>query len=465
MRRAALALLGTGCAQLLGITDPNGGSGSGDGGAPTSEHIDVPATANRDLDLLFVIDDSPSMADKQQNLADNFPNLISDLNQVTGGLPNLHLGVVTSDLGTTAADGQIGPAIGNGPSSCSGSGKGGKLQVGQVSAGVLNGTFISDVDGGGGLRTKNYTGNLSDVFAAMAHVGDTGCGFEQHLQAAKVALAPGTNTGFLRSSAILAIVILGDEDDCSAQHISLFSTALNPLGPLSSFRCTRFGVTCDQGGATPDDMNTPGAKTGCHSNDSNAQLTSAGDYVEFFKGLKADPSQVIVAAIAGTPTPVSTELDVPPGGGAAVPTLAHSCNFTDASGLSVADPAVRIKQVVDAFPGRGAFSTICQQNLSDPLLTVGEQIRAATGGTACFTGNLADGDTVTPGIQPTCTVADVVGVDSVPLPECDAGATNVPCWQVVQDAAQCPAGGHFELEVQRTVSAPSNDHVVADCAL
>jgi hypothetical protein len=30
------------------------------------EYKDIPVTVNRNLDLLFVIDDSPSMADKQQ---------------------------------------------------------------------------------------------------------------------------------------------------------------------------------------------------------------------------------------------------------------------------------------------------------------------------------------------------------------------------------------------------------------
>ena len=37
------------------------------------EYKDIPVTVNRDIDILFLIDDSPSMADKQRNLAANFP--------------------------------------------------------------------------------------------------------------------------------------------------------------------------------------------------------------------------------------------------------------------------------------------------------------------------------------------------------------------------------------------------------
>src|SRR6476469_2130592 len=64
------------------------------------EYKDIPGTVNRDIDILFVIDDSPSMLDKQTNLKNNFPNFINVLNTIEGGLPNVHLGVVTSDLGS-----------------------------------------------------------------------------------------------------------------------------------------------------------------------------------------------------------------------------------------------------------------------------------------------------------------------------------------------------------------------------
>lgn len=54
----------------------------GDGAMPPPnlpEVALVPATVNRDLDILFVIDDSPSMLDKQTNLKSSFPVLVNTL--------------------------------------------------------------------------------------------------------------------------------------------------------------------------------------------------------------------------------------------------------------------------------------------------------------------------------------------------------------------------------------------------
>src|SRR5690606_21079623 len=125
---------------------------------------------------LFVIDDSPSMLDKQTNLRNNFPNFINVLNTIEGGLPDVHLGVVSSDLGTSAASGSPGPGIGSGPGSCSANGKNGNLQLGQATA-MVSGTFISDIRASDGTRTTNYAGTLSQAFSAMASIGASGCGF------------------------------------------------------------------------------------------------------------------------------------------------------------------------------------------------------------------------------------------------------------------------------------------------
>src|SRR6185295_11726692 len=55
--------------------------------------------AVNDLDLLFVIDNSRSMEREQTNLVRNFPRFMEALEKLPGGLPNLHVGVVTTDLG------------------------------------------------------------------------------------------------------------------------------------------------------------------------------------------------------------------------------------------------------------------------------------------------------------------------------------------------------------------------------
>src|SRR5262249_38732614 len=148
-----------------------------------------------------------------------------------------------------------------GQGGCSGTGKGGVLQKGMAQ---LPSNFLVDIDASGGARTRNYTGTLADTFSLMTKMGAGGCGFEQPLAAMRAALDHNpSNVGFLRPQAVLGVVFLTDEDDCSAKSTMLFGPDSGLLGALQSFRCTRFGVTCADGGQTPEEMNTVGAKSGC----------------------------------------------------------------------------------------------------------------------------------------------------------------------------------------------------------
>src|SRR5262245_46168014 len=52
------------------------------------EYKEIPVTLNRNVDILFVVDDSPSMLDKQNNIKANFPKFIDVLNTIQGGLPD-----------------------------------------------------------------------------------------------------------------------------------------------------------------------------------------------------------------------------------------------------------------------------------------------------------------------------------------------------------------------------------------
>jgi hypothetical protein len=83
------------------VTGGNGGTGNvtgsggadpfGTGGAPTG------ATTSKKLDLLIMVDNSSSMADKQNGLARTMADLASRLSAVE----DLHVGVITSSLGST----------------------------------------------------------------------------------------------------------------------------------------------------------------------------------------------------------------------------------------------------------------------------------------------------------------------------------------------------------------------------
>ncbi|MDB4962076.1 MAG: hypothetical protein JWP01_2075 [Myxococcales bacterium] len=434
------------------------------------EYKDIPVTVNRNVDILFVIDDSPSMADKQANLSTNFPNFINVLNTIQGGLPDVHIGIVSSDVGTKATqDAAPGPAIGQiGNGGCSGTGKSGNLQI--YGAPVTS-PYISDIASGTtGTRIRNYTGNLDAVFGQMARgAGAGGCGFEQHLEAMKRALNNNpANAGFLRPDAYLAVIFIVDEDDCSMSKSSMLGPESAALGPLQSFRCTRFGVTCDVGGATADAMNQVGTKSQCHPNENSAYLEKVSLYVDFLKKLKTDPTKVIVAGIMGTTEPFQTELRSPPGGGTAQQALAHSCSYQGAMGLEVADPPTRIKFLLDQFPNRSTFTTICQQNLSDGLILIAQLLKTVIGD-PCIEGKLADVDEATPGPQYDCSVSDVTNIGKpnqaeAVLPQCNTGNTNTPCWRINVDLMNCPASDHFTLKIERGGQTPPPEtHVIAYC--
>lgn len=455
---AVLLLVGSqGCHRDFSNTDANGNP-TVDAGDGRTLVASVPVTVNRDLDILFAIDDSPSMLDKQTNLKNNFPSFIDVLNTIEGGLPNIHLGVVSSDLGTKGTqDATAGPGVGNGPGSCSGTGRAGNLLTNGST--LVSGNYIEDIKNTDGTRTRNYTGDLSSAFSAIASVGAGGCGFEQPLESVRRALNNNSsNAGFLRPSANLAVVWLTDEDDCSFSHSTLLGSDESTLGPLQSFRCTRFGVTCTGGGATPDDMNTVGTKTGCTSNEGSQYLEPVATYTSFLNGLKSNPRQLYVGAITGPASPVEVELRTPPGGGTAIPALAHSCDYNGANGPEVADPAVRVAQLVNSL-SQHSLSTICQQDLSGPLVDVARKIKLMIGD-PCLDVELP--------ANPDCIVTDTTNVGaaneaSTILPACSAASP--PCWELVTDTQNCPAAAHQKLQVNRLAAPPANTVTTMRCRL
>ena len=380
----------------------------------------------------------------------------------------MHIGVVTTDVGSKGSQDSVpGPAIGQlGQGGCSGTGKGGNLQT---SGAPVSGVFISDIKQTDGSRVRNYTGDLADVFGQMAtNVGIGGCGFEMPLEAMRKALANNPqNAGFLRPDAYLAVIFIADEDDCSISKSSMLGPESAALGPLQSFRCTRFGVTCDVGGTTTDAMNQVGSKSQCHPNENSQYLEKVSTYVDFLKGVKADPSRIIVAGIMGTTEPFQVELRAPPGGGAAQVSLARSCSYTGANGLEVADPPTRLKFFLDQFPNRSTFTTICQQNLSDGLVLIAQLLKSVIG-SPCIEGKLSDVDPNTAGPQYDCSVSDVANYgkanqSETVLPPCNAGESNRPCWRIQVDAMKCPDGDHFVLDVVRAEAPPPETHVIAYC--
>jgi len=268
------------------------------GGGPI-EVTQFSVVTNRALDLLFVIDNSPSMREKQIALANAFPRLLDVLAGIDGGLPDLHIGVVTSDMGTTsAASGEPTAGVGQpGNGGCAGRGDDGALRhIDGMAARFLSTALAPD-----GTRVTNYTGELRDMLGALTQVGAGGCGFEQHLRAMQRAVENPLNVGFLRPDANLAVVILADEDDCSARTGALFGPEAEALGPLTSFRCFAHGVSCDEG------VTTVGAKSGCRPDDASDIIAGVAPFVDALVAGRTTPRRVRVGARTGHPGRVGRE--------------------------------------------------------------------------------------------------------------------------------------------------------------
>lgn len=402
---------------------------------------------SRDLDLLFMIDDSFSMRPLQQKLVAQFPSFIQVLEGLPGGLPSLHLAVVSSDLGAGAYSESDIP-------NCRHGGDQGVFQSAPrgttCAQGMLNAgqTFISNVGG-----QANYTGDLSDVFSCIAAIGDMGCGFEHQLASVSRALgadgfpAPAANANFLRSSANLAVVLVTNEDDCSAPFNSMvFDPASrfvsDTLGPLASFRCNEFGHLC--GGARPPRTPAGGAQDlsgTCHSAEDGV-LTRISTFVAQLKALKADPSQVIVSAIAGPATPYVVSQTTPTlkDDPSMWPMINHSC--TQADGTN-GDPAIRISDWVSAFGSKGSFLSICNESFEPALKTIAASVGSSLD-LPCLDSRVLDTSLGPNGLQPDCVFVDHVTdaggmrVDT-PLSSCAQTGNVAPCWTIAADA-RCGSG-------------------------
>jgi hypothetical protein len=151
------------------------------------------------VDILFVVDNSGTMADNQQNLADNFPKFAQNIAATLGEDVDYHVGVVTSDdyLGNEAACQQLGALV----TQTAGPGAGGS-----ACGPFKQGRFLSKEDA------------LVQGFQCAARVGSGGASSEDVIGAATAALSPGMNApgacnaGFLREDSLLVLVFITDED-------------------------------------------------------------------------------------------------------------------------------------------------------------------------------------------------------------------------------------------------------------
>jgi hypothetical protein len=345
----------------------------------------VPPTPKTKVDVLFMIDDSFTQP-IQIELRNRFPQLIKALDDaaVAGHPASYHFGVVTSDLGS-----------GTNTSACRPGGDGGKLSVGSP-AGTNSPANCAGFTLGGGVhfidydqinQTNNIGGGLSvpDAFNCIANVGDSGCGFQHSLESVYRALHDNVmeNTLFLRPDALLVVLFLTDEDDCSAPpDTDLFEASPATYGTLHSFRCTKYGITCsDPPGPLADSEAGPFTTCRPLTMAEGGKLYDVQRYIDFFTkpaamgGVKVNPADVILAAIAAPPVPVTVRVTAPCAdqvNTASCPILQHSC-VAASNPLFFGDPAVRIAAVVSAARNRQQTS-MCDTDYSSAIDQLAQQI-------------------------------------------------------------------------------------------
>jgi hypothetical protein len=474
---AVVASLAVGC----------GGDGPGGGGVLTPTRTfrnRYPDSVERKLDLLFVIDNSSDTEDPQANLRANIPRFIDVLEALPYGPPNLHVAVVSSDMGVGHDDIPGCNATG---------GDNGIFRFGVAAAadgctstGLNPGaTYVSST--GGANPQNNFSGDIAQVLQCILPIGGGGCGYKQQLRSMARALGadglqlPAENEGFLRPEATLGIVLLTNVDDCSAATNAFYDVATNinlssPLGPPGRFRCSEFGHLCD--GAPPNRMAPSGQVTDivtydkCVSSEGQGQLIPVSAFAAGVKSLKPDPaSQIVVAGIQGPATPYQIHWK-PPGVSTDPPwpDITHSCVLGAGSIEAFADPGVRMQQFVQEFGGNGLVYSICQDNLAPALNVIAAKMSGLLG-PKCVFGTLADRNRdPSDGVQPDCTVIDRMPQSGTTttasaVPACTDNLGTPPCWTLRAPTATegCPDGSHV-LEIDRGGVAPEwNTEVELEC--
>ncbi len=320
-------------------------------------------TAVDKVDLLLVVDNSSSMIPHQAALQEQFPRIIEGL--VTGNpdglgeaefppVASLRVAVVSTDMGV----GGVGTGVYSPDFSAGITGCGGPMPVNSFRAhygdnGVFNRDPLgaatvmdqTDCDGADGDATPDVlTGetlpdfltfdpagaiteeDFANRIGCYAVLGAAGCGFEQQLEAMLKSVATAesaitftaqdgspevagqgdrANAGWLREDALLAVLMVTDEDDCSAADGRVFNFAFRADGSNNTQTADRpYGET---DGTAGQQANTRCVRFGDEivANNPNGNqptlLHPVQRYADGLIAIKGDASKVVFGLITGVP--------------------------------------------------------------------------------------------------------------------------------------------------------------------
>ena len=306
-------------------------SGRDDGTTDFDSDTDTDSDTNSDtdgyfegVDMLVVVNNSMPMEEEQKILATAFFPLVNSLIHPLPGWPypgvdDIRIAVITSDMalswgGNPYTEGDGWPS----PVPCSPSGDNGLFQTYNAGTTMDIEHDMIPCDGSGaqcptgwtcsvtgsdeigtcqapgsdgtdqtcpdmGLATWSETTQSSPnedmafAVACLADQGTTGCGYEQSLQAATVALNQPDQQAFVRDDALLVILVVSADNDCSIEDgPALFAS----------------DEVQDQSGISKLHL-------ACGNNQSC--LYDIEHYYTAYAALKTAPNSVVFAAITGVP--------------------------------------------------------------------------------------------------------------------------------------------------------------------
>ena len=192
----------------------DGDDGSGSGSSGSGSYGEGEIRECRKMDIVFVVDNSGSMQEEQSNLATNFPGFASVLQHYQNGGLDFRVALTTTgrDIMYTV---DLGGPFGTLPQSETGD----------------DGEFRNTCNNPARWLVQGDPA-LSQTLSCRANVGTSGPSIEMPLLMSKWALkerALDTNVGFLRDDALLAVVMITDEDDSSTtqNNFTLNATMAN----------------------------------------------------------------------------------------------------------------------------------------------------------------------------------------------------------------------------------------------
>jgi hypothetical protein len=460
---------------------------------------DAPALPSaREVDVLFVIDDSGSMGEIQARLASSVAGFVDALEDAEA---NYRIAITTTDNGNYACRGPEHQPVGGNFvfSSCRSrlgdfvSGEGVDASGACESVCPAQWSEIvskpTTIRGDPTPRSRPWIEKVAgesnlpdglDVVTALECLlpqGTGGCEFESPLESMYLSLRRANHNGedelgFIRDSAILAIVFVTDETDCSSHTDGeaifwpedlggtrvFWSLPDQQTSPTSAV-CWNAGVRCTPDDAmlyescTPQNWDAAGHPLP-DDRAEEAALRPVSRYVDLVNAIEEnkqalDPSQeVVVAAIAGVPRGYP---DVPltyAKGGAEHDPESFQAQFGIAPGCASggvrAVPPVRLAAFADAFVVEDAMLfSICEPSHAAAFEAianaVSDQIRPA-----CLRMCVADTDPDASGVQPDCRLTQTYRDEAnelveMTIAECDPGAVlpegQPLCWAPMTDQA------------------------------